>query len=101
MPIATAAALPAGKEKRIMDGGTVARALAEEKTKETWRERRMREEREAFAQGKGYGDLIMDQIREVVGWDKVGAEGEKQRKNAEDAGTGTGTGTGTGGSAGT
>ncbi|MCJ1353699.1 MAG: hypothetical protein MMC33_003686 [Icmadophila ericetorum] len=45
---------------------------------EGWKERRSREEREALEEGKGYGDLIMDQIWEVWTWGKSkdgGAEG--------------------------
>ncbi|EKG20476.1 hypothetical protein MPH_02199 [Macrophomina phaseolina MS6] len=35
---------------------------------EGWRERRLKEEREAIEEGRGYGDLIMDQIWEVWNW---------------------------------
>lgn len=33
---------------------------------EGWKERRLEEERRALESGKGYGGLIMDQIREVL-----------------------------------
>lgn len=35
---------------------------------EGWKERRLREEREALEEGRGYGGLIMDQIWEVWNW---------------------------------
>ncbi|PNS19277.1 hypothetical protein CAC42_2454 [Sphaceloma murrayae] len=35
---------------------------------EGWRERREREDREKFEEGKGVGDIIMDQIWEVWNW---------------------------------
>lgn len=35
-----------------------------------WKERREKEIREAMAEGKGYGDIIMDQIWEVWNWGK-------------------------------
>ena len=37
---------------------------------EGWKEQRMREEREALEEGRGYGSLIMEQIWEVWNWDK-------------------------------
>lgn len=37
---------------------------------EGWKERRLREEQEALAQGKGYGDLIMEHIWDVWNWGK-------------------------------
>ena len=79
-------AVSTGKQERIGDNTALSspsKAVAEELRKETWKERRMREEREAFARGRGYGDLIMDQIREVVGWDKTGAEGKKKEEEGD------------------
>ena len=32
---------------------------------ENWKERRMQEERAAMEEGKGYGEVMMEQIREV------------------------------------
>ncbi|KAF1918382.1 hypothetical protein BDU57DRAFT_197546 [Ampelomyces quisqualis] len=46
--------------------------------KEGWKERRLQEERQALEEGKGYLDIIIDQIWEVWNWDK--------KKNDEDAG---------------
>ncbi|KAI9667368.1 MAG: hypothetical protein M1821_000183 [Bathelium mastoideum] len=42
-----------------------------------WKEKRMREEREAMEEGKGYGEVMMDQIRGV--W-------ADQRRHVEEAG---------------
>ncbi|CRG83663.1 hypothetical protein PISL3812_01018 [Talaromyces islandicus] len=39
---------------------------------EGWKERRLREEQQALAEGKGYGDLIMEHIWEVWNWGKPG-----------------------------
>lgn len=38
---------------------------------EGWKERRLREEQQALAEGKGYGDLIMEHIWEVWNWEKL------------------------------
>ncbi|KAE8150696.1 hypothetical protein BDV25DRAFT_171992 [Aspergillus avenaceus] len=37
---------------------------------EGWKERRLREEREALEQGRGYGDLIKEHIWDVWNWGK-------------------------------
>lgn len=39
--------------------------------KEGWKERRVAEDRRKFEEGKGYGDIIMDQIWDVVTWNKA------------------------------
>lgn len=47
---------------------------------EGWKERRLREEQEALAEGKGYGDLIQEHIWDVWTWggkDGKGGEGVK------------------------
>ncbi|KAI4195238.1 MAG: hypothetical protein LQ350_007320 [Teloschistes chrysophthalmus] len=46
-----------------------------------WKERRMKEEREALEEGRGYGDLIGDAVREVFGG-KVARE-DVERFNEE------------------
>ncbi|OJD30469.1 uncharacterized protein BKCO1_6000022 [Diplodia corticola] len=51
---------------------------------EGWRERRLKEEREAIEEGRGYGDLIMDQIWEVWNWGR----GNKGDGNASDSQSG-------------
>lgn len=38
--------------------------------KETWREERARKEKEALEEGKGYGDLIVEHVKDVFGSDK-------------------------------
>lgn len=42
-----------------------------------WQERRKEEEERRIAEGEGYGDMIMDQIREVWSWGRKG-EGEAE-----------------------
>lgn len=37
---------------------------------EGWKERRLREEAEALAEGKGYGDLIKEHVSDVWSWGK-------------------------------
>ena len=49
-----------GMGKRLWMGGE----------REGWKERRLREEREALEEGRGYGGLIWDQIWEVWNWEK-------------------------------
>lgn len=44
---------------------------------EGWRERRAREDQEKLAQGKGYGDIILEQIWDVWNWGKTGDEATK------------------------
>lgn len=50
--------------------------------KENWREERARKEKEALEQGKGYGDLIVEQVKEVVGSKKGGEE--RKQSNEDD-----------------
>ena len=47
-----------------------------------WKQRRIEEDRKALESGKGYGDIIMDQIWEV--WNQGTGKGKKDEK-AEDA----------------
>ena len=56
-----------GSSDRRETMGTLERVwFGEEKDdKLNWRQRRLEKDREALSQGKGYGDLIMAQIREV------------------------------------
>ena len=49
---------------------------------EGWKERRLREDNEKLAQGKGYGDIILEQIWDVWTWGKSGdaeADGEEKK----------------------
>ncbi|GME28806.1 hypothetical protein GTA08_BOTSDO07977 [Neofusicoccum parvum] len=56
---------------------------------EGWRERRLKEEREAIEEGRGYGDLIMDQIWDVWNWGrgKTGHEGEGEGQSDSSSST--------------
>ncbi|KAL1839565.1 hypothetical protein VTJ49DRAFT_1386 [Mycothermus thermophilus] len=52
--------------------------------KEGWRERRLEEERKALESGKGYGGLIVDQVKEVFeGWGSGKKDGEGERRKKE------------------
>ncbi|KAL9086460.1 MAG: hypothetical protein Q9165_007076, partial [Trypethelium subeluteriae] len=46
---------------------------------EDWKEKRMEEERRALEEGKGYSDVIMDQIREVWKGEAKEVEGEGKK----------------------
>lgn len=51
---------------------------------EGWKEKRLREEQKALAEGKGYGDLIKEHIWDVWTWGEKGqsnGEGEGNTKN--------------------
>lgn len=61
-----------GREGKGVAG--LARALWMGQEGEGWKERRVREEREKLAEGRGYGGLIVDQIWEV--WNGGGKKGE-------------------------
>lgn len=49
--------------------------------KEGWKERRLEEERKALEEGKGYMDMIFEQIWDVWNWDKKKGEGENRKKD--------------------
>lgn len=49
---------------------------------EDWKQRRIEEDRKAIESGKGYGDIIMDQIWEV--WNQGTGKGKKE-ETVEDA----------------
>jgi hypothetical protein len=46
---------------------------------EDWKEKRLERERKALEEGKGYGDLIMEQIWDVISWGKGSAEEVKEK----------------------
>jgi hypothetical protein len=48
--------------------------------KEDWKERRLEEERRALESGRGYGDLIMQQVKEVWKGEGKGADSESGKK---------------------
>ncbi|MCJ1376944.1 hypothetical protein MMC17_000034 [Xylographa soralifera] len=51
---------------------------------EGWKERRLREEREALAEGKGYWDLITEQVWEVWNWGRKDEDGYGYGRHAGD-----------------
>jgi len=50
--------------------------------KPDWKKRREEEEQEALDEGRGYGGLIMDQLKEVWTW-KTKEERERDAEEAE------------------
>ncbi|KAI9758629.1 MAG: hypothetical protein M4579_002940 [Chaenotheca gracillima] len=68
-------AQPAGQGN---ERNAIERAIGE--NKEDWKEKRLREEREAIAEGKGYGSMIMEQVWEVWNqrWTDDGKKGEER-----------------------
>ncbi|KAJ4306310.1 hypothetical protein N0V88_001110 [Collariella sp. IMI 366227] len=67
----------AARNRALMEAERRRRAEAEEE--EGWQEKRMEEERKALESGKGYWDLIVEQVSEVWGSGKEGRGGEKKR----------------------
>lgn len=69
------------RERRLAEGRVEEKNLAQKVwmggESEGWKERREREDREKLAEGKGYGDIIMDQIWEVWNWGKVNEDAEE------------------------
>ena len=49
-----------------------------------WKERRLREEQEALAEGKGYWDLIAEQVWEVWNWGRKDEDGYGYGRHAGD-----------------
>lgn len=68
---------PSGEEKKatILD-----KVYYGSEKPEGWRERRAREDQEKLAEGKGYGDIIMEQIWEVWNWGKTDDENDDEKK---------------------
>jgi hypothetical protein len=86
------AKLRAAKDAQVRDGELEKdqwrrRGLAENlwmgNETEGWKERRLREEQKAIAEGKGYGDLIMEHILEVVNWGKPNSRSENSKDSGE------------------
>lgn len=65
------AALLLEEQRRLRDEREKARGPLEKlwvgNEKENWREERRKKEEEALAEGKGYGDLILEHIKEAFG----------------------------------
>ena len=86
------------EEEEEQEGGVVAltKKLWMGNETEGWKERRLREEREALEEGRGYAGLIWDQIWEVCNWGKgkenggEGGEGEEGEKGDADGEGGKG-----------
>jgi hypothetical protein len=57
-----------------------------------WKEDRDKREKEATEEGKGYGDLIMDQVWEVWNWRKGKSDADEDEKSAEERKDGNGEG---------
>ena len=55
---------------------------------EDWKQKRNEREKKALAEGKGYSDLILDQIWEVWNWGQTDEsekeEGEKKKERGEE-----------------
>ncbi|KAF1345709.1 hypothetical protein BDV97DRAFT_358900 [Delphinella strobiligena] len=56
------------KDIEIAKGSILDKVYYGAEEPEGWRERRAREDQEKLAQGKGYGDIIMEQIWDVWTW---------------------------------
>ena len=66
--------------KEVEKGSIVDQVYYGSEKPEGWRERRAREDQEKLAQGKGYGDIILEQIWDVWTWGKTGDENEGEEK---------------------
>ena len=71
------------EEKEAGGVAAMARKLWMGEEGEGWKEKRMREEKEAMEEGKGYGDIILDQIWEVWNWGKTEEDEEDEGANKE------------------
>ncbi|RDL39760.1 uncharacterized protein BP5553_04100 [Venustampulla echinocandica] len=71
------------RRKKEAEEGANSRAVLENSDpraeKPDWKKERDKREQDAFEEGKGYGDLIMDQIWEVWSWGKQAGEGVKTK----------------------
>ncbi|KAJ5558444.1 hypothetical protein N7535_008655 [Penicillium sp. DV-2018c] len=76
------------KARQVAEKGVVQRVWMGGES-EGWKERRLREERKALSEGKGYGDLIQEHIWDVWTWGgkdgkgeggKEGVVGEEEKK---------------------
>lgn len=77
--------------KMNMGTGEKSEVLEEVKRRGKWKEERDRREKEAAEEGRGYGDLIADQVWEVWNWGKGGKdEDEKEESEKDDTWKGEG-----------
>ena len=72
----------ARRERALTERGIVAR-LWMGSEEEGWKEKRIEEERKMLESGKGYWDMISDQISEVWNGKKKEGEGEGEGKKGE------------------
>ncbi|KAJ5782513.1 hypothetical protein N7457_004287 [Penicillium paradoxum] len=75
------------KARQVQERGVVQRVWMGGES-EGWKERRLREEQKALAEGKGYADLIQEHIWDVWTWggkDGKGAEGVKEEVVVDEA----------------
>ena len=73
------------KDESINNGGVggvgdAVKKLWMGEEKEGWKKKRLEEEKKALESGKGYGDLIWEQVLEVFGW----GDKEKNKKGEND-----------------
>ncbi|OJJ88466.1 uncharacterized protein ASPGLDRAFT_42040 [Aspergillus glaucus CBS 516.65] len=84
----------ASREKQLRDGGLSEDEIEKLRTRQTqekgmaervwmggeeegWKQRRLREEAEALAEGKGYGDLIQEYVSDVWSWGKKDSDSKE------------------------
>ncbi|KAF3770877.1 hypothetical protein M406DRAFT_285677 [Cryphonectria parasitica EP155] len=66
------------EKKEMAQRGPLAR-LWMGSEKENWKEERAKKEKEALEEGKGYGDLIMEQVKEAFGMGEKDDSGEDKK----------------------
>lgn len=81
LPEAQRRALQEERERREMEQRGVLQRLWMGSEKDNWREERAKKDKEALEEGKGYGDLIVDQVKEVFGSKK---DGENKNDDSQD-----------------
>lgn len=84
----------ASREKQLREGGLSEEEIEKLRTRQTqekgmaervwmggeeegWKQRRLREEAEALAEGKGYGALIQEYVSDVWSWGKKDGESKE------------------------
>lgn len=71
--------MPKAEEKEVGKGSIIEQVYYGNEKPEGWKERRLREDNEKLAQGKGYGDIILEQIWDVWNWGKTGDESDGKK----------------------
>lgn len=80
LPEAERRALQEEKERKEIANRGLLKSLWMGDAKDSWKEERRKREKEAVDEGKGYGHLIMEQVRDVFG-----ESSEKQEEKSQDA----------------